>query len=544
MNQKKYFNLAIILLTLILITGFQSVNHNQSSLNQPKVVVTSKVYKIGVYEFPPYYKISEDGSVSGFYDDVLKLIQQDIQFKYEYVIDTIDNHLTALENNELDFIFGIQNTKELDDSYVFSHTRLSDGCYVLYGNKHFKQLDRPIKLALINGDFNNGLATHFLTSEGVSSEEVRSNSWLESKRLLDDNQVDLIMIPFLQEIDDHKIVYQFSTGPRYIMGNQKTAYLMNLIDSYTEHSKSFQQQFSNLKLRYTDDGELLIRLKNEVILFICLIIGGITLLLIPKFNQLAIRHKIKTRLENQEYLIYYQPIIDPKSNQVEGLEALLRLEHATRGVLSPYYFMDEIIKSNSLKMVSRWIIKKVILDYQIIKRYQTHNTNFNPNFYISINLSSHELEDKQFVEEVKQYICEANLPKHSICLELTEGTKIQNLEQINTSIKSLKEVGVRFAIDDFGVDYSNLNVLDKIRYDFIKVDKNFIDNIQTSDINRAIIDFISNFTNERDISIVFEGVETKEQVEFINKTININSYIQGYYYARPLSLDVIKFYRT
>ena len=154
-----------------------------------------------IYTLTTYYKISEDGSVSGFYDDVLKLIQQDIQFKYEYVIDTIDNHLTALENNELDFIFGIQNTKELNDSYVFSHTRLSDGGYVLYGNKQFKQLDRPIKLALINGDFNNGLATHFLTSEGVSYEEVRSNSWLESKRLLDDNQVDLIMIPFLQVRD-------------------------------------------------------------------------------------------------------------------------------------------------------------------------------------------------------------------------------------------------------------------------------------------------------------------------------------------------------
>ena len=242
--------------------------------------------------------------------------------------------------------------------------------------------------------------------------------------------------------------------------------------------------------------------------------------------------------------LYYQPIIDPKSNQVKGLEALLRLEHAKYGVLSPYYFMDEIIKSNSLKLVSRWIIKQVILDYQIIKRYQTHNPNFNPYFYISINLSSHELEDVEFVEEIKQYICEANLPEHSICLELTEGTKIQNLEQINASLQSLKEVGVRLAIDDFGVDYSNLNVLDKIRYDFIKVDKNFIDNIDTSDINRAIIDFISNFTNERDISIVFEGVETKEQVDFINKTININSYIQGYYYARPLSLEVIKFYGT
>ena len=320
-----------------------------------------------------------------------------------------------------------------------------------------------------------------------------------------------------------------------ISNSTSSIYLMNLIESYTAQSKSFQQQFSNLKLRYIDDVELLIRLKNGVILFMCLIIGVITMLLIPKFNQLAIRHKIKMRLENQEYLIYYQPIIDPKSNQVEGLEALLRLEHGKRGILSPYYFMDEIINSNSLQMVSRWIIKKVILDYQIIKRYQTHNLNFNPNFYISINLSSHELEDKQFVEDVKQYIREANLPKHSICLELTEGTRIQSLEQINTSIKSLKEVGVRFGIDDFGVDYSNLNVLDKIRYDFIKVDKNFIDNIQTSDINRAIIDFISNFTNERDISIVFEGVETKEQVEFINKTININSYIQGYYYARPLS---------
>ena len=81
-----------------------------------------------------------------------------------------------------------------------------------------------------------------------------------------------------------------------------------------------------------------------------------------------------------------------------------------------------------------------------------------------------------------------------------------------------------------------------MNYDYFKVDKYFIDNVETSDVNRAIIEFIANFTDQREISIVFEGVETQEQVEFIKKTVNDNSYIQGYYYARPLSLELIKFY--
>lgn len=540
-KKSHYFILGFSLLILIgMIFGISSsIKHE--TIEEPQVMISDKVYKIGVYNMSPFYQINELGEVTGFYDEVLRLIKQDVNFEYEYVMGTISQHLKSLEKGEIDFIFGIQPTDELEEEFTFSHTSLSDGKYVLLHKGNVEDVS-PLKVALVNGDPNNQLALRYLKAEGINYIETETENLTQSWDLLENEGVDVIMTPLSKETPVENMVYQFSTGPTYIVGNQKMSQFIKLLDSYTKNSNKFKIQLDDLKKIYLAEGYSSASITNLISFLLATILIITTILSLPKLNRYISRQRISRRLNNQEYLIYYQPIIDPRSGQVNGLEALLRLEHATQGILSPYYFMDEIITSGALNEVSLWILKKVILDYQIIKKYQMHNPIFNSKFYVSINISARELEDKHFVNELKKYVCEAMIPSHAICLELAEGTKIQHMDRVKESIECLKEIGIKFAIDDFGVDYSNLNVLDKIKYDYIKIDKNFIDNVETSDVNRAIIEFIANFTDQREISIVFEGVETQEQVEFIKKTVNDHSYIQGYYYARPLSLELIKFY--
>ena len=540
-KKNHYFVLGFSLLVIIgMIFGISSsIKHE--TIEAPKVMISNKVYKIGVYNMSPFYQINESGEVTGFYDEVLRLIKQDINFEHDYVMGTISQHLMSLEKGEIDFILGIQPTDELEEKFTFTHTSLSDGKYGLLHNGDIEGVT-PLKVALVNGEPNNKLALRYLKAEGINYIEIETENLTESWDLLENDRVDVILTPLSKETSLENIVYQFSTGPTYIVGNQEMSQFIKLLDSYTENSNNFNSQLDELKRIYLSEEYSPGSITNLISFLLGTILLITTFLSLPKLNRYISRQRISRRLNNQEYLIYYQPIIDPRSGQVNGLEALLRLEHATQGILSPYYFMDEIITSGALCEVSLWILKKVILDYQIIKRYQMHNPIFNSKFYVSINITARELEDKYFVNELKKYVCEATVPAHAICLELAEGTKIQHMERVRESIECLKEIGIKFAIDDFGVDYSNLNVLDKIKYDFIKIDKNFIDNVETSDVNRAIIEFIANFTDQREISIVFEGVETQEQVEFIKKTVNDNSYIQGYYYARPLSLELIKFY--
>lgn len=541
MKKNHYFVLGFSLLVILgIILGISSsIKHE--TIEEPKVMIGNKVYKIGVYSMSPFYQINESGEVTGFYDEVLRLIKQDINFEYEYVMGTISQHLKSLEKGEIDFIFGIQPTDELEEKFIFTHTSLSDGKYGLLHKDDIEDVI-PLNVALVNGEPNNKLALRYFKAEGINYIETETESLAESWDLLEGERVDVILTPLSKETPLENMIYQFSTGPTYIVGNQEMNPFIKLLDSYTKNSSKFKSQLDDLKEIYLSEGYSLASTTKLISFLLATILIITTILSLPKLNRYISRQKISRRLNNQEYLIYYQPIIDPRSGQVNGLEALLRLEHATQGILSPYYFMDEIMTSGALSEVSLWILKKVILDYQIIKRYQMHNPIFNSKFYVSINITARELEDKHFVNELKKYVCEAMIPSHAICLELAEGTKIQHMDRVKESIECLKEIGIKFAIDDFGVDYSNLNVLDKIKYDYIKIDKNFIDNVETSDVNRAIIEFIANFTDQREISIVFEGVETQEQVEFIKKTVNDNSYIQGYYYARPLSLELIKFY--
>lgn len=541
MKKNHYFVLGFSLLVTVGIIFGISSSIKQETIEEPKVMIGNKIYKIGIYNMSPFYRINESGEVTGFYDEVLSLIKQDIDFDHEYVMGTISEHLDALEKGEIDFIFGIQPTDELEEKFIFTHTSLSDG---KYGLLHKSKIEEaiPLNIALVNDEPNNKLALRYLKAEGIDYIETDTKNLAESLDLLEGERVDVILTPLSKETPLENVVYQFSTGPTYIVGNQQMSPFIKLLDSYTKNSNKFEIQLDDLKKIYLAEGYSSASITKLISFLLATILIVTTILSLPKLNRYISRQRISRRLNNQEYLIYYQPIIDPRSGQVNGLEALLRLEHATQGILGPHYFMDEIMTCGASSEVSLWILKKVILDYQIIKRYQMHNPIFNSKFYVSINITARELEDRHFVNELKKYVCEAMIPSHAICLELAEGTKIQHMERFKESIECLKEIGIKFAIDDFGVDYSNLNVLDKFQYDYIKIDKNFIDNVETSDVNRAIIEFIANFTDQREISIVFEGVETQEQVEFIKKTVNDNSYIQGYYYARPLSLELIKFY--
>ncbi|XAM37653.1 Phytochrome-like protein cph2 [Terrisporobacter petrolearius] len=187
-----------------------------------------------------------------------------------------------------------------------------------------------------------------------------------------------------------------------------------------------------------------------------------------------------------------------------------------------------------------WVLEKAIHDYEMISNYKYYE---NKDFYISINLSFQELENDDFINKIIEIANKNNIKNGSICLEILENIHVKDLEGIEYTIEALKKNGFKIAIDDFGIEYANLNMLEIVEFDIIKLDKYFADNISKSKINNEVIKFLSNITLLTNKYFIIEGVEEKYQIDEIKNIHHNNLYIQGYFYSKPLPIEELeKFY--
>lgn len=187
--------------------------------------------------------------------------------------------------------------------------------------------------------------------------------------------------------------------------------------------------------------------------------------------------------------------------------------------------------------MNTWILERVIYDYKVISNYECYK---NKDFYISINLSFEELENEYFVNKIIEIANKNKIKPGSICLEIVEKIGIKDLKNIKTTIDNLKNNGFKIAIDDFGIEYANLNILEIIAFDIIKLDKYFADNIVKSKINKEVIKFLSNITLITNKYFIIEGVEESSQIDEIQKICHNKLYIQGYFYSKPLPIEELK----
>ncbi|WP_263452980.1 EAL domain-containing protein [Clostridium perfringens] len=231
-------------------------------------------------------------------------------------------------------------------------------------------------------------------------------------------------------------------------------------------------------------------------------------------------------------------MVDFRNNTIRSVEALLRLKKDGK-LLTPNYFMNIIEEANMIKEITLWVLNKVIKDYNIISCYNNINEE---NFYISINVSFNEIKDIEFLKKIVKIVNDNKIIKNSICLEIIEKFGVEEVEKIQKNIKFLRENGILIAIDDFGVEYSNLDLLKKIDSNIIKLDKFFADGINDSEISIKVIGFILDICRLSNKSIVIEGIEKKEQVDIIKTFLYEKIYIQGYYFSKPLDINSLKDY--
>jgi diguanylate cyclase (GGDEF)-like protein/PAS domain S-box-containing protein len=255
----------------------------------------------------------------------------------------------------------------------------------------------------------------------------------------------------------------------------------------------------------------------------------------PELNERAMRRmRIEGQLvhavERNEFELHYQPIVDIRSGQLIGSEALLRWHNCELGALDPEMFVPLAEDTGLIVPVGRWV-----LDAACNTLAQWHRSGF-PHLGLSVNISSRQLHGRGLVEAVVNALKRHDIPAGCLELEITEGCLMHDLNEIGAALQALDQLGVRLALDDFGTGYSCLSHLKELPVDTVKIDKSFVVNVSTDPGNATVVEAIIAMAHRLGIRVVGEGVESAEQLEFIHQ--RGCDLAQGYYFSRPLAADL------
>nr|WP_241242217.1 EAL domain-containing protein [Thalassotalea sp. G2M2-11] len=235
---------------------------------------------------------------------------------------------------------------------------------------------------------------------------------------------------------------------------------------------------------------------------------------------------LQTALKKQELELYYQLKVHESNENIVGMEALLRWRNDDIGQVSPAQFIPLAEELGLIVDIDRWVLIQACKQR---KHWYDEGVDCGA---VSVNISALHF-NHDLVYAVEQALSISDLPAHLLELEVTESCFIQNIENAQSMLKQINQLGVSLSIDDFGTGYSSLNYLSQLSLDTLKIDASFVANVPEDPRQCQIVKTIIAMANALDLAIIAEGVETKTQIDFLTEH-GCHVY-QGYYYSRPLS---------
>ncbi|WP_052661323.1 EAL domain-containing protein [Clostridium aceticum] len=238
-------------------------------------------------------------------------------------------------------------------------------------------------------------------------------------------------------------------------------------------------------------------------------------------------NKLQFGIENEEFTLFYQPQFRLNTGEIIGMEALVRWIHPIEGFIAPIDFIPLAEETGQIYSLERWIVKKALQQKQ-----QWEKTGFG-HIELSINLSGKTVASDVDFHQLEMLVTTFDVDYSKIIIEITETAIISNIELVIERLNRLKNKGFKIALDDFGTGYSSLTYLKKLPIDIIKLDKSFINLIPQNNIDTLIIKHILSLAHDLKYEVVAEGIETKEQLEYLKKYYCKSG--QGYLLSKPLS---------
>ncbi|MFZ5509079.1 MAG: putative bifunctional diguanylate cyclase/phosphodiesterase [Pseudomonadota bacterium] len=242
-------------------------------------------------------------------------------------------------------------------------------------------------------------------------------------------------------------------------------------------------------------------------------------------RRLSVETQLRKALERDEFVVHYQPLYDYRNTRIVGVEALVRWQHPEQGLIPPEDFIAVAEDSGLIVPLGRRVLA---LACRQARAWQT--AGFGP-LYVSVNLSARQLRENNFARETIAVLLEAGLSPRLLELEITESVLMENM-QAHTLLDELQAAGVRLAIDDFGTGYSSMSYLKRLPIDRLKIDRSFVRDIPGDRDDTAITTAIIAMAHGLGLSVVAEGVETRDQAEFLR--VHGCDLMQGYFFSHPV----------
>lgn len=237
--------------------------------------------------------------------------------------------------------------------------------------------------------------------------------------------------------------------------------------------------------------------------------------------------EIKEAISQHQFTLYYQPIYDLNTNKVIAYESLVRWNHPTLGVLSPDKFLPVMEQTGDINWIGGWAFEEML-------RRQTKHIRENPQdseIIFSINLSPKQLMYPHLAEEFRKIYKKFKIPAKNICMEIVEFAIFDKVPEVSSNVLKLTQMGFKIAIDDFGLEMSSLKMLEDIQFDWVKLDRKFIEQAQDDFLIGGVVETLVGFAERKGFSVVAEGVEDEVIRDYI-RGLKI-AYGQGYFYGKP-----------
>ena len=247
------------------------------------------------------------------------------------------------------------------------------------------------------------------------------------------------------------------------------------------------------------------------------------------FEKILMETSMRFALEKEEFVVHYQPQVDAITDTIIGVEALVRWNHETMGLVSPSTFIPLAEESGLIIALDQWVMKTGMAQ---IKAW--YDKGYAPG-RLSLNLSTKQLQQNDFLNTIKNMLEETGCRAEWIELEVTESNIMHNILEAIKTLNQLRDLGIHIAIDDFGTGYSSLSYLKRLPVNKLKIDRSFIIDIPENKEDAAITNAIIAIADSLNLTVIAEGVETKRQKKYLLD--NGCNYIQGYLYYRPMAAN-------
>ena len=243
-------------------------------------------------------------------------------------------------------------------------------------------------------------------------------------------------------------------------------------------------------------------------------------------NALRLENALRHAVRRRELYLDYQPCLDTSARRVTGTEALVRWRHPTFGLMPPDAFIPLADETGLIVDLGRWVLGEACRQNHLWHRAGMAG------FTVAVNVSAAQFRRADFADQVAAVIAESAMDPTTLELEITETVVMQDAESNIRTLRKLKNMGVRIAIDDFGTGYSSLSYLKRLPIDILKIDRSFVQNLATDGDNQAIVRLIVALAKSLKLTLIAEGVEESEQLEFL-RALGCDR-AQGFHISRPV----------